>query len=73
LTQTDVNHNISRLVDSQRQKEISFYNTPGRFNTELPVAFPVVGMPKHSCYSQPTPLTISIEFTKMFSLFARTQ
>jgi hypothetical protein len=46
LTQTDVNHNISRLVDSQRQVEISFYNTPDRFNTELPAAFPVVGMPK---------------------------
>ena len=45
LTQTDVNNNISRLVDTQRQIEISFYNIPDRL-TYVQAAFPVVGMPK---------------------------
>ncbi len=48
LTQTDINNNISRLVDTQRQVEISFYNIPDRYNTELQAAFEVVGMPKTS-------------------------
>ncbi len=46
LTQTDVNNNISRLVDTQRQIEIIFNNTPDRHNPELSAVFPVVGMPK---------------------------
>ncbi len=46
LTQTDVDHNISRLVNTQRQVEISFYNTPDRSNNELPSVFKVVGMPR---------------------------
>jgi hypothetical protein len=46
LTQTDINNNISRLVDTQRQVEISFYNTPDRSNNELPSVFKVVGIPK---------------------------
>jgi hypothetical protein len=46
LTQTDVNNNISRLVDTQRQVEISFYNTPDRSNSELPSVFKVVGIPQ---------------------------
>ncbi len=46
LTQTDVNNNISRLVDTERQVEISFYNTPDRSNNELPSVFKVVGIPK---------------------------
>jgi hypothetical protein len=46
LTQTDENNDISRLVDTQRQVEISFYNTPDRSNSELSSAFKVVGMPK---------------------------
>jgi hypothetical protein len=41
LTQTDVNNNISRLVDTQRQVEISFCNNPDRYNIELQAAFPV--------------------------------
>ena len=45
LTQTDVNNNISRLVDTQRQVEISFFNTPDRSNSELPSVFKVVGIP----------------------------
>jgi regulator of replication initiation timing len=45
LTQTDVNNNISRLVDTQRQIEISFYNIPDRLNYDQ-ATFPVVGMPK---------------------------
>ena len=45
LTQTDVNNNISRLVDTKRQIEISFYNNPDRL-TYVQAAFPVVGMPK---------------------------
>ncbi len=45
LTQTDVNNNISRLVDTQRQIEISFYNIPDRLSF-VQAAFPVVGMPK---------------------------
>jgi hypothetical protein len=45
LTQTDVNNNISRLVDTQRQIEISFYNNPDRLSY-VQAAFPVVGMPK---------------------------
>ena len=46
LTQTDVNNKISRYVDTQRQVEMSFYNTPDRSNSELPSVFKVVGMPK---------------------------
>ena len=46
LTQTDVDNEISRLVDTQRQVVISFYNTPDRSNSELTSAFKVVGMPK---------------------------
>jgi hypothetical protein len=46
FTQTDENNNISRLVDTQRQVEISFYNTPDRSNSELPSVFKVVGVPK---------------------------
>jgi hypothetical protein len=46
LTQTDEDNAISRLVDTQRQVEISFYNTPDRSNSELSSAFKVVGMPK---------------------------
>ena len=36
LTQTDVNNNISRLVDTQRQIEISFYNIPDRLSLFKP-------------------------------------
>ena len=46
LTQTDVDNEISRLVDTQREVVISFYNTPDRSNSELTSAFKVVGMPK---------------------------
>ncbi len=45
LTQTDVKNNISRLVDTQRQIEISFYNIPDR-SSYVQASFPVVGMPK---------------------------
>jgi hypothetical protein len=46
LTQTNENNNISRLVDTQRQVEISFYNTPDRSNSELPSVFKVAGIPQ---------------------------
>ena len=45
LTQTDVKNNISRLVDTQRQIEINFYNIPDRLSY-VQASFPVVGMPK---------------------------
>lgn len=42
----DIDISTSRLVDTQRQVEISFHNIPDQYNVELSPAFSVVGMPK---------------------------
>ena len=75
LTQTEENNDISRLVDTQRQVEISFYNTPGRSNSELSSAFKAVGMSKTvvPSSSQQKLQANSIEYTKTFLFSVMTQ
>jgi hypothetical protein len=42
----DIDISTSRLVDTQRQVEISFHNIPDQYNVELSPVFSVVGMRK---------------------------
>ena len=42
----DIDISTSRLVDTQRQVEISFHNIPDQYNVELSPVFSVGGMPK---------------------------